>query len=156
MNWGDATGLVGLVVAAFAAVVSVKTRSDGKRSANAAVASAEEARRSSDAAEASLALQRDEADERRLAARPKVGLTVKKGSKNGYVLRNEGGQEAEDVTVVEGQAFRIVRRPEGVTLRTGESVQFAMLGTDQSGPAPAHVLTTWRGQDEPVAIPVQE
>jgi hypothetical protein len=168
MDWGDAPGWAGagLGLAAFAvSLVSVK---HSRRSADAAVESADAAkesvrltRRSSDAAERSataaeemLADQRRAATEQRAAeaeaARPRVDLAVQYRDGNLFELVNYGHARAENVRLAEEDPA-VSDWPAGVSLGHLDVSGFMMSGGMAWG-IPAVLKVVWDGQTDPVSL----
>lgn len=149
MDWGDAPGWAALVVALGALEISRRARKDGKRSADAAD-------RSATAAEQTLADQRREAAERRMAeeeaARPKVRLAIQFVEGHLYRLRNRGDATAIRVTN-SSPCGAVDEWPEDLTLQPGEAHEFMIAG-DMNNQEPAQIYVTWEGQADPVVLPV--
>ncbi|MGW9437962.1 hypothetical protein [Streptomyces sp. NPDC055607] len=148
MSWGDASALAAVLVSIAAAIVAIKARGDGKRSADAAV-------RSADIAEAALADQRRLEAERRAAeaeaARPRVHLLVEHMDKELYRLKNDGTAPALNI-VFEEEDLPYVFRLKGtgeVSLRGGEAIDFLMAGS-----LPPQLFAKWDGQEEYVPLRV--
>lgn len=127
-----------------------------KRSANAAEESVVQARRSSDAVEAALALQREEAEERRQAAQPSVNLVLTRASgPNTLVLMNEGDASAVNVRLEppDPMPLRLTFPDGGVTLAPGQEQRF-MMNSSLQRPMPQTLRFTWDDQEEPVTLSV--
>lgn len=155
MNWGDAPGWVGLVVAVGALLMSEKTRRDGNKSAERAKESADRsavaAERSAAAAEATLLDQRHAATE---AARPRAEFELERPGKNLFLLRNVGTATAEDVTVTRaGEPGQGRDLPEGETMAPSQGCEFMMVAA-MGLPMPTEIYVTWDGQSDEVALPV--
>ncbi|MFJ4917628.1 hypothetical protein [Streptomyces sp. NPDC088726] len=163
--WGDVGAWVAVVLALAALVVSIRAQRDGRKSADAAVASVEEARlsrlaseRSAKVAEQTLLDQRQEAAERRIAEaeanRPRPAFTITRSRNNEFYLRNSGTGPAAGVTVLDRGFPDIGERPENQTLAPDEAVDFRMLATAGSS-IPSTLYVVWDGQEEgvPVAVP---
>ncbi|MFG2933666.1 hypothetical protein [Streptomyces achromogenes] len=151
MELGDIPARVACAFSAAALVISMKARGDGRKSAEAAV-------RSADAAEAALTEQRREAEERRQAeieaARPRPDLVVEHTGEHRYRLCNYGTGPASKVTVLEQDLPPFVRElPVDIDLAPGEAHEFFMRAT-MGGPVPPQIYVTWDGQESPVPLRV--
>lgn len=144
MSWGDAPGWAALVVAIGALWVSLLARRDSRRSA--------------DADEAAVALQRAEAEERRQAALPKPEFRIERQGANAFLLRNVGTGPAPGVQILTDGLPRLTRHlpiPDGTTLVPEAAYSFVMAGSWGRG-LPTHVMVTWFGLPEPVAVALPE
>jgi hypothetical protein len=146
---GDIPAWLALLLSGGAFWVSIKARGDSKTSAQASV-------RSAVAAEGALALQRQEAEARRLAeeeaARPRVGLRLAHVEKDAYRLCHDGTAPARNI-VFEGEEMPYVFTLRGtgeVSLEAGEAIEFLM-----AGGVPPQLFVRWDGRDEvvPVRVP---
>jgi hypothetical protein len=154
MEWGDWPSWAAFVVSVGALWVSLKARGDGKRSADASQTSAEASVRSAVAAEDALALQRQEAEQRRAAeeeaARPRVVLRIERLSKQRFRMVNAGDAPAAGVTVLDPP-----RSSNGLAepfeLGPHSAHPFGMLGY-AGAPIPNALRVTWDGQPEPVSL----
>ncbi|MEV0935602.1 hypothetical protein ACIBMX_21840 [Streptomyces phaeochromogenes] len=172
MEIGDLPGWAALAVSIVSLVISyrlgVRSARASERSTEASQVSAREARRSSDAAErsaiaaeGSLALQRQEAEERQRAAEPQVELRVERtGGSSRLRLRNVGGVVATGVTIhdapgvsTQNREFSFRTRISNVTLTPGEAREFLIYRTGNPR-MPTHLWVTWQGQAERVALAV--
>ncbi|MFS0697784.1 hypothetical protein [Streptomyces nitrosporeus] len=164
-EWGDAPAWAAFGLAAIALWISIRAQKDGRRSANAAVASVEEARlsrvaseKSAVVAEETLADQRREAAERRAAeeeaSRPRPAFTIERRNRSNFYLRNTGTGRATGVAISNRGAPYVMERIAGVDLAPAEAVEFSMLGS-AGQPIPGTLYVTWDGQGEevPVAVP---
>ncbi|HZF92052.1 hypothetical protein [Streptomyces sp.] len=147
MDFGDIPAWLALAFSAGALWVSIKTSSDGKKSADASA-------RSAAAAEAALALQRQEAEERRAAeeeaARPRVDLRVEWVRKSKYRIVNHGDAVASNITCLNVPGIsRALDEP--FTLERHGAHEFIMSGSMQE-PMPAFLRVVWDGQEEPVNL----
>ncbi|MFE1349556.1 hypothetical protein [Streptomyces sp. NPDC058757] len=161
MDWGDIPAWAAFGLSGAALLVAWKARGDGKRSADAAEASAAEARRSSDAsersataAEASLALQQQEADARQAAeaeaARPRVRLALHWHRGQIFHLVNEGSAPAENLQLLTISDDASPLEPL-TRLGVGEGAEFLIM-TGLAGGAPTTLEFIWDGQEEPVRL----
>ena len=154
MDWGDMPAWLALALSGGALWVSIKARGDGKKSANASATSAEASVRSAVAAEEALALQRQEAEARRLAdeeaARPRVLLRIERVAQQRFRMLNLGDAPAHSVTVLDPP-----RSSNGLAepfeLGPHSAHPFGMLGYAGS-PIPNALRVTWDGQPEPVSL----
>ncbi|TPQ18640.1 hypothetical protein [Streptomyces sporangiiformans] len=172
MEIGDLPGWAALAVSIVSVIISyrlgVRSARASEQSAQASQVSAREARRSSDAAErsasaaeGSLALQRQEAEERQRAAEPQVELRVERtGGGSRLRLRNVGGAVATRVTIhdapgisTQDRAFNFRAGISNVELAPGEAREFLIYRTG-SPRMPTHLWVTWQGQEERVALAV--
>ncbi|MER5677382.1 hypothetical protein ABT081_10635 [Streptomyces sp. NPDC002238] len=166
MDLGDAAGWAAFAISGGALFVAVKAQRDGRRSANAAEASVEEARlsrvaseRSATVAEETLADQRREAAERRAAEeeanRPRAALSIEHSRKAVWQLINSGTATARNIRLEERPSALVRGWEEGddVTLDPGEVHEFMMSGSMQS-PMPPVLRLVWEGQDDPVPLRV--
>ncbi|MFG3018829.1 hypothetical protein ACGFZQ_09795 [Streptomyces sp. NPDC048254] len=172
MEMGDLSGWAALTVSVISVAISyqlgVRSAKASEQSAEASRTSAREARRSSDAAErsataaeGSLALQRQEAEERQRAAEPQVELRVERvGGGSRLRLRNVGGAVAMRVTIhdapgisTQDREFNFRTGVSNVELAPGEAREFLVYRTG-SARMPTHLWVTWQGQDERVALAV--
>lgn len=162
-EWGDAPAWAAFILAAIALWISIRAQKDGRRSANAAVDSVEEARLSRLASEKSatvaaetLADQRREAAERRAAeeeaSRPRVDLRVEYQSGSVFLLTNHGAARAQTIRTAEVYPA-MTTWPEGLSLGENESHRFMMMG-DMAHHVPAMIKVVWDGQDHPVSLRV--
>jgi hypothetical protein len=147
MNWGDVPAWAALALAIVAGRVAWLARKDSQRSAEASV-------RSAVAAEESLALQRAEAEERRQANLPQVRLLLEFHSGSTWVFRNVGDRTAARLTVLpENLPYSTSGLPRGDDLEPGAGRQIMLMGA-AGRPLPAHLLVTYEGQEEPVAVAI--
>lgn len=142
MEWGDVAAWAALALSGGALWVSIKARGDGRRSA--------------DIAAAALALQREEATDRREAeqeaARPRVDLRIQHARGTRYRVTNHGTATAADVRCAEPPENS--RGLEGAfSLEPGGGYDFNVLAAD-GVPVPTSLMVTWDGQDEPVRLPM--
>ncbi|MFB7589347.1 hypothetical protein [Streptomyces sp. NPDC056169] len=160
MDWGDTPAWAAFVISAAALGVAIKTRGDGKRSADASETAAAASVRSADVAEAALADQRRMEAEQRAAeaeaARPRVRLAVEFVGAYRYRLKNDGNAPAANVSFREdGLPYLFqLRGREGLSLSAGEAIDFQMRGAAGS-PVPAQLFAKWDGQEEhlPLRVP---
>ncbi|WP_237295670.1 hypothetical protein [Streptomyces violaceoruber] len=163
-EWGDAPAWAAFGLAAIALVFSIKAQKDGRRSADAAVASVKEARLSRVASEKSAAVaaetladQRREAAERRAeeeeANRPRAVLTIEHSRKAVWQLINSGTAAAENVRCEERPEAMVRGWPDGLSIPAGEVHEFMMAGSMQASIPPV-LRVTWDGQEEPVPLRV--
>ncbi|MFE4552387.1 hypothetical protein [Streptomyces sp. NPDC056785] len=106
------------------------------------------------AAEEALALQRQEAQDRRdaevEAARPRVDLRVEYVRGNRYRIVNHGQASAENLTFVDPPALAR-GLTEVINLAGNEGHYFNVVGA--SGvPVPTFLKAVWDGQTEPVTV----
>ncbi|MFC8238940.1 hypothetical protein [Streptomyces sp. NPDC057284] len=171
MDWGDAPAWAAFALSGGALWISIKARGDGKRSADAAEASVEEAResraearRSGDAAERSaiaaeetLADQRREADDRRSAEaeanRPRPELSIEHSRKAVWQLINSGTAAARQIRCTELPTAMARGLEGGITLEPGEVSEF-MMAASMGSPIPPVLRFVWEGQDQPVPLRV--
>ncbi|MFJ5521101.1 hypothetical protein ACIQB4_29195 [Streptomyces griseoluteus] len=150
MNWGDAPAWAAFFVSVGALGVSIKARSDGKRSADAAEISAA-------VAEDALAHQRQMDAERRAAEdeanRPRVMLSCEHAHKAKWQLINHGMATATKVRITEAVGAMHRPWPENLTLAPGEVYDFLMVGSMQE-PLPSVIRVAWDGQEDPVPLRV--
>ncbi|MFJ6862453.1 hypothetical protein [Streptomyces werraensis] len=150
MNWGDAPAWAAFVVSVGALGVSIKARSDGKRSADAAEKSAA-------VAEDALTHQRQMDAERRAAEdeanRPRAMLSCEHAHKAKWQLINHGTAIATNVRVTEAVGAMHRPWPENLTLAPGEVYDFLMAGSMQE-PLPSVIRVVWDGQEDPVPLRV--
>jgi hypothetical protein len=157
MDWGDMPAWLALALSGGALWVSFKARGDGKKSANASATAAEASVRSAVAAEEALALQRQEAEARRVAdeeaAQPRVLLRIERLSQQRFRMLNVGDAPAAGVTVLDPP-----RSSNGLSepfeLAPHSAHAFGMLGYAGS-PIPHALRVTWDGQAEPVSLSYQ-
>ncbi|WP_156042449.1 hypothetical protein [Rhodococcus sp. UNC363MFTsu5.1] len=159
VEWGDVAtwvaSVTALVVAFVSATLSVKSLRWERLSAEAGVRSAEAAERANRLTERALSdgLRTRTATEGALNG-SKVEWRVENPSANRFVLRNVGTAVADDVTVDEDSIGTIHRQlPKGAVVRPNEGVDFLLLATWGS-PLPNQIYVTWRGTDEPQAVPL--
>jgi hypothetical protein len=101
-----------------------------------------------------LALQRAEAEERRLAAQPRVQLVLEHRSGSNWILRNAGGLPASGITARRDNLPYIAENvPANASLAPGEGMTITLMSSGGSR-VPAHLWITWDGQDEPVAVAI--
>jgi hypothetical protein len=149
MSWGDVPAWAALALSAGAGWVALLARRDSRQSAEASV-------RSAQAAEASLALQQQEAEERRQAALPRVHRVMEHEGGTAWTLRNIGSATAENVTVeAPGGGQPLVNAPRGVTLVPGAGHMLHVLDEYDQAQDVTHIMVTWDGQDAPVAVPLR-
>lgn len=148
-----------LLVGAIPVVISVIAISLAARSLRYERASADAAARSAQAAErANLLterlLEREHLIERPEVEAPDVSWRIENPSGDLYLLRNTGTATAEDVTMPDEMLSGVPKHlPKGAIVRPGDAVEFYLFGRWGS-PAPHTVYLQWRGQDEPIALPV--
>lgn len=166
-QWGDAPAWLAFILGVAALIISIWAQRDGRRSADAAVKSVEEARlsrvaaqqsaadgrRAADAAEASLALEREAVQAAADAARPKVQLKIERAgsSRNPEIwLTNVGDADASNLSFAEDSRYRVSGSLDS-EFAAGQTARF----TFSSGSQPDQLWFTWDGQSEPkpVAIP---
>lgn len=142
MTWSGAGAVLAILMSAGALWVAILARRDTKRSA--------------DADEAAVALARQEAEERRLAALPRPEFVLERRGQSGYVLRNVGTGPANGVQILDDglpPATRNLPIPAGTTLLPGAGYSFVMAGSS-GGRIPTHVMVTWLGSAGPVAVSI--
>ncbi|RMB83703.1 hypothetical protein CTZ28_22620 [Streptomyces shenzhenensis] len=145
--------------------ISIRAQRDGRRSANAAEASVEEARlsrmaseRSATVAEETLADQRQEVATRRAeeeeASRPRPDFRIERSGRQAFRLRNTGTGPATGITVSDRGRPYMMDNIVNLTLQAGDAKPFTMLGA-AGHPIPSTLWLTWDGQSEevPVAVP---
>ncbi|MCW2286996.1 hypothetical protein EDF60_1647 [Leucobacter luti] len=148
-----------LLVGAVPVVISVIAISMSARSLRYERASAEASARSALAAErANLLterlLEREHLVERPADEKPDVSWTITNPSGGLFVLRNTGSDVAEDVTIPEDLMSGVPKHlPNGAVVRPGDAAEFYVFGRWGS-PVPHTAYVQWRGQDEPIAVPM--
>ena len=135
MEWGDAPAWVAIAASGIAIWVSIKARSDGKRSADAAVQAA------ATAAE-SLELQKE-------AARPKVALRIRRAGEVIWHLVNEGEAGAEGLQLIEDDLSLVTMDPLPEVFASG--ARHALYLASPAWPPP-YLRFIWEGQEEPVEV----
>ncbi|MFD9756045.1 hypothetical protein ACFWZZ_00565 [[Kitasatospora] papulosa] len=164
MEMGDAAAWAAFAISAGALIVAVKAQRDGRRSANAAEESVEEARlsrvaseRSATVAEQQLIDQRQEAADRRAAeveaARPRPDFVIERKSQHMFYLRNVGTGPATGVTLIARQRPYIFDPVANKDMGPHDAEEFRMAGAGGS-PVPGTLYLTWDGQSEEVAVAV--
>jgi len=156
VNNGDigtwAAVIVALVFSAIASVLSWKSLRWERVGAQAAVRSAEEAGRANRLAE--RALQRENLVIKPTAEKPDVSWVIEHPGGTRFVLRNRGTETADEVTIDPDNTSVIARDlPDDAVVRPGEGVDILLLAT-WLNPLPNQLYVTWRGQTEPVAVPL--
>lgn len=150
MNWGDAPAWAAFAVSLGAIGISLKARSDGKRSADAAEKTAA-------VAEETLAHQRTVDAAQRAAEeeanRPRVVLAFEHANKAKWQLVNYGTAIATNVRITEAVAAMHGAWPENLTLAPGEVRDFLMAGSMEAR-IPSLIRVVWDGQEEPVPLRV--
>ncbi|WP_327297746.1 MULTISPECIES: hypothetical protein [unclassified Streptomyces] len=110
-----------------------------------------DSKRSADAAEAALALQQEEAEERREAARPRPRLELRNPRGHLWQLRNVGDGDAKGVTILADGLPAFIELPDmPVDLVPGAACEFTMSGA-MGSPIPPQVKVQIEGED-PVAL----
>ena len=145
-------GAVPVSLSVIAIVLSVRSLRWEKTSAEAAM-------RSANAAEVANQLTKQLLTRENLIERSpdepgNVQWEITRPSGNLFRLRNIGTDTAEDVTIPAETTSGITRGlPDGATLRPNEAVEFLIHGR-MGSPIPHTVYLTWRGQEEPIAVPM--
>ncbi|MFI8433765.1 hypothetical protein ACIGJO_08440 [Streptomyces sp. NPDC079020] len=164
MDWGDAAGWAAFVTSGGALVISIRAQRDGRRSANAAEQSVDEARRSGDAAvrsavaaELTLADQQRAAEELRAAEaeanRPRPVLSIEHSRKAVWQLINSGTAAAQHIRCTELPNAMARGWEAEFSLEPGDVHEFMMAASMQS-PIPPVLRLVWEGQDQPVLLRV--
>lgn len=150
-----------ILVGAIPGVISIIAISLAARSLRYEKASATAAARSAIAAErANLLterlLEREHLVERPSEEKPDVSWTITNPSGGLFLLRNTGTAVAEDVTIPADLMSGIPKHlPSGAIVRPGDAAEFHVFGR-MGSPVPHTVYVQWRGQDEPIAVPMPE
>lgn len=135
MNWGDAPTWIASAAAVVATFVALKARSDGKRSAAAAV-------RSADIAAESLRLQQE-------AAQPKVVLRIDRSSNGARLLTNAGTASANGLMLHPDDEFHVAWEESLGDLASGDVRPFYI--TAAAAP-PSRLRFIWDGQPSYVTV----
>lgn len=136
MNWGDASAFLSLPISAVAALYAIKARGDSRRSADAAV-------RSAQAEEAALQLQQ-------AAAQPAVVLRIRGSAPGIYRLVNGGDMAARNLSIHAADAGTVLWDPAPPgDLEPGDSREF-LAATPAN--KPSRLRFTWDGQQRPVHV----
>lgn len=149
-----------ILVGAIPAVISVIALTVALRSLKWARTSADAAARSANAAERANLLTERLLERENLIARPEdeapdVAWQVENPDGGLYLLRNVGTATAEDVTMPPELLSGIPKHlPAGAIVRPGDAAEFYLFGRLGS-PVPHTVYVTWRGRDDPQAVPVR-